>query len=127
MPGGPVREKEWRLATCRDSRQRRHPTQDEVVLSAPVMAASRRGWLSDVPTSKAACFCPALSPAGRPQMRGFQKAYPLVRFAPSTPVAQELYKSLCFLPPHLLSTTSSHWCLGKPFRTLERHFEIAPL
>src|SRR5467141_3941408 len=34
MPHEPVRAKECRPATCRDSRRRRHRTRDEVVLSA---------------------------------------------------------------------------------------------
>src|SRR5713226_8466938 len=111
MPGEPVRAKEWRLATCRDSRRRRHQTRDEVVLSAPAAAASRRVWLSDVPTSKAACFCPALFPAGRPRMRGFQRACPPVRFASSTPSARELHKRLRFPWLHLLSTIPFHLCV----------------
>src|SRR5216683_5831077 len=114
MPGEPVRAKECRPATCRDSKRRRHQTRDEVVLSGPAAAASRRVWLSDVPTSKAACSCPALFPAGPPRTRGFQKACPLARFGPSTPSAREPHKSLRFPWFHLLSTTPSHLCCVEP-------------
>src|ERR1700719_955721 len=52
MPDERVRATECQLATCRASRRRRVQTRDEVVLSAPATAASRRGWLSDVPQVK---------------------------------------------------------------------------
>src|SRR6266436_7568434 len=108
MLGEPVRAKEWRLVTCRDWRRRRRQTRDKAVLPSPTAAASRRVWLSDVPTNKAACFCPALFPAERPRMRGFQRACPPVRFASSTPSAREPHKSLRFPSLRLLSTTPSH-------------------
>src|SRR5713226_3912654 len=115
MPGEPVRAKEWRLGTCRDSRRRRHRTRDETDLPAPTAAASRRVWLSDVPTSKAPCSWPALFPAGPPRTRGVQKACPPARFAPSTPSAREPHKSLRLPCLHLLSTTPSHLYFGKVF------------
>src|SRR3989442_5455556 len=96
MPGGPVRAKECRPATCRDSRQKRHQTRDEGVLSDPTAATSRRVWLSGVPTSKAACSCQVLFPAEPPRMRGFQTACPPDRFGPSILSARELRKSLPF-------------------------------
>src|SRR5882724_2692223 len=111
MPGEPLRAKECWLVTCRDWRRRRHQTQDEAVLSAPAAGASRRGWLSDVPTNKAACFCPALFPAGCPRMRGSQRACPLVRFGSSILSARELYKCLRFPWLHLLSTIAFHLCV----------------
>src|ERR1700736_2115498 len=115
MPCEPVRAKKCRLATCRDSRRKQHQTRDEVVLSAPTAAASRRVWLSDVPTSKAACFCPVLFPAESPRTRGVQKACPPDRFGSSILSARELHKSLRFPWLHLLSTTPSHLCFGKFF------------
>src|SRR6476646_7681317 len=96
MPGEPVRAKEWRLVTCRDWRRRRHQTRDEIVLSAPAAAASRRVWLSDVPTSKATCSCQALFPAEPPRTRDFHKACPPDRFGFSMLSARELRKSLGF-------------------------------
>src|SRR5437879_2448701 len=111
MPGEPVRAKEWRLVTCRDWRRRRRQTRDEAVLQSPTVAASRRVSLSDVPTNKAACFCPALFPAGRLRVRDPQIACPLVRFAPSTPSARELHKRLRFPWLHLLSTIPFHLCV----------------
>src|SRR5216684_2354076 len=108
MPDEPVRAKEWLLVTCRDWRRRRRQTRDKAVLPSPTAAASRRVWLSDVPTNKAVCFCPALFPAEPPRMRGFQRACPLVRVASSTPSARELYKRLRFPSLRLLSTTPSH-------------------
>src|SRR6266850_5170676 len=92
MPGEPVRAKECRPVTCRDSRRRRHRTQDEVVLSAPAAAAWRRGWLSDVPTGKALYSCQVLFPAGPPRTRGFQTACPPDRFGSSMLSARELRK-----------------------------------
>src|SRR5712691_12411131 len=106
MPGERVRAKECRLATCRDSRRKRHQTRDEVVLSAPTVAASRRVWLSDVPTSKAACSCQVLLPAGPPRTRGLQKACPPDRFGSSILSARELRKRGRFPCLHLLSTTN---------------------
>src|SRR6266481_8956199 len=103
MPGEPVRAKEWRLVTCRDWRRRRRQTRDEAVLPSTTAAASRRVWLSDVPTNRAICFCPALFPAGPPRMKGFQKACPLVRFGSSILSTPELNKSLRFPLFHLLS------------------------
>src|SRR5882724_8612436 len=94
MPDEPLRVKKCRLVTCRDWRRRRHQTRDEVVLPAPAAAASRRVWLSDVPTSKAVCFCPALFLAEPPRTRGFQKACPPDRFGSSILSARELYKRL---------------------------------
>src|SRR6267154_6482267 len=115
MPGEPVRAKEWRLVTCRDWRRRRRQTRDEAVLQFPTVAASRRVWLSDVPTSKATCFCPALFPAGPPRMKGSQKACPLVRFGSSILSARELHKSLRFPSLRLLLTTPSHLYFGTVF------------
>src|SRR6266849_9580230 len=112
MPGEPLRTKECRPATCRDSRRRRHQTRDEVVLSGPAAAASRRVWLSDVPTSKAPCSCPVLFPAGRPRTKGLQTACPPDRFGSSILSARELRKPRRFPWLHLLSTTPSH-CFGK--------------
>src|SRR5260370_24191030 len=114
MPGEPVRAKECRPATCRDSRRRQHQTRDEVVLSAPTAAASRRVWLSDVPTSKAACSCPVLFPAGRPRTKGFQTACPPDRFGSSMRSTREL-PSRRFPWLHLLSTIPSHLCFVKVF------------
>src|SRR6266404_1883396 len=111
MPCEPVRGKEWRLVTCRDWRRRRRQTREKAVLPSPTAAASRRGWLSDVPTNKATCFCPALFPAERRRMRGSQKACPLVRVAPSILSARELHKSLRFPLFHLLSSIPSHLCV----------------
>src|ERR1700694_3876725 len=102
MPLEPVRAKECRSATCRDSRRRQHQTRDEVVLSAPAAATSRRVWLSDVPTSKATCSCQVLFPAEPPRTRGFQKACPPDRFGLSILSARELRKSLRFPCLHLL-------------------------
>src|SRR5438132_11460737 len=96
MPDEPVRGKEWLLVTCRDWRRRRRQTRDKAVLPSPTAAASRRVWLSDVPTNKATCFCPALFPAERRRMRGFQKACPPDRFGSSILSARELYKRLRF-------------------------------
>src|SRR5258708_20043776 len=106
MPGEPVRAKECRPVTCRDSRRRRHQTQDEVVLSAPAAAAWRRGWLSDVPTGKGLDSCQVLFPAGPPRTRGFQTACPPDRFGPSILSARELRKRGRFPCLHLLSTTT---------------------
>src|SRR5258705_6545326 len=103
MPGEPVRGKEWLLVTCRDWTRRRRQTRDKAVLPSPTAAASRRVWLSDVPTNRATCFCPALFPAGPPRRRGFQKACPLVRFGSSILSTRELHKSLRFPLFHLLS------------------------
>jgi hypothetical protein len=80
--------------TCRDLRRRRHQTRDGTVLPVPTTAASRRVWLSDVPTSKGACFFPALFRAGPPRMRGFPTACPPARFGPSILSARELRKSI---------------------------------
>src|SRR5713101_7893136 len=115
MPGEPLRAKECWLVTCRDWRRRRHQTRDEVVLSAPAAAASRRVWLLDVPTSKESCSCQALFPAGLPRTRGFQKACPPDRFGSSTLSARELCKRRRFPWLHLLSTIPSHLCFGKVF------------
>src|SRR5580704_14694744 len=115
MPGEPVRAKECRPATCRDSRQRRHQTPGEVVLSGPAAAASRRVWLSDVPTSKAACSCPVLFPAEPPRTKGFQTACPPDRFGSSILSARELRKRRRFPWLHLQSTSPSHLCFGKVF------------
>src|ERR1700680_3263561 len=106
MPGEPVRAKECRRATCRDSRRRRHQTRDEVALSAAAAAASRRVWLSDAPTSKAPCSCPVLFPAGPPRTRDFQKACPPDRFGSSILSPRQLRKSRRFPCLHLLSTTN---------------------
>src|SRR5216684_2645448 len=133
MPGEPVRAKEWRLVTCRDWRRRRHQTRDEAVLPSPTAAASRRVWLSDVPTSKAACFCPALFPAGPPQTRVLQKACPPGRVVPSIPSAREPHKSLRLSLLRFLNTTagsprrnSSHRKLGGP-RSAARHSDARTL
>src|SRR5712692_5992480 len=108
MPGEPLRAKECSLVTCRDWRRRRHQTRDEAVLPSPTAAASRRVWLSDVPTSKAVCFCPALFPAGRPRMRGCQKACPPDRFGSSMLSARELHKRRRFpLAPSPVNHTLS--------------------
>src|ERR1700674_3893483 len=115
MPGEPVRAKECRPATCRDSRRRGHQTRDEVVLSGPAAAASRRVWRSDVPTSKATCSCPVLFPAGPPRTKGLQTACPPDRFGSSTLSARELYKRRRFPWLQLLSTIPSHLCFGKVF------------
>src|SRR6202795_5070778 len=115
MPGEPDRAKECRLATCRDSKRKRHQTRDEVVLLAPTAAAWRRVWLSDVPTSKAACSCQVLFPARPHRTRGFQKACPPDRSGSSILSAQQLHKSLRFPWLHLLSTTPSHLCFAKVF------------
>src|SRR5258706_1440265 len=106
MPGEPVRAKECRPATCRDWRRRQHQTQDEVVLSGPLAAAWRRGWLSDVPTGKALYSCQVLFPAGPPRTRGFQTACPPDRFGSSMLSARELRKSRRFPCLYLLSTTN---------------------
>src|ERR1700732_768264 len=106
MPDEPVRATECQLATCRDSRRRRHQTRDEVVLSAPAAAAWRRGWLSDVPTGTAPCSCQVLFPAGPPRTRGFQTACPPDRFGSSRLSARELRKRGRFPCRHLLSTTN---------------------
>src|SRR6266853_5044448 len=106
MPGEPVRAKECRPATCRDWRRRQHQTQDEVVLSGPLAAAWRRGWLSDVPTGKALYSCQVLFPAGPPRTRGFQTACPPDRFGSSILSARELRKTGRFPCLHLLSTTN---------------------
>src|SRR6267378_7456670 len=106
MRGEPVRAKECRPATCRDSRRRRHQTQDEAVLSGPAAAAWRRGWLSDVPTGTALYFCQVLFPAGPPRTRGFQTACPPDRFVSSILSARELRKRGRFPYLHLLSTTN---------------------
>src|SRR5882724_8142592 len=103
MPGESAQAKECRPATCRDSRRRRHQTQDEVVLSGPAAAAWRRGWLSDVPTGKALYFCQVLFPAGLPRTRGFQTACPPDRFASSILSARELRKRGRFPCLHLRS------------------------
>src|SRR5258708_19875640 len=133
MPGEPVRAKEWRLATCRDSRQRRHQTRDEVDLPAPAAAASRRAPPSGAPTSKVACSCQALFPAGPPRTRGLQKACPPDRFGPSILSARELRKSLRFPWLHLLNTTadsprrnSSHRRSGG-LRSAARHSDTRTL
>src|SRR6266436_7259288 len=103
MPGEPVRAKECRPATCRDSRRRRHQTQDEVVLSARAAAAWRRGRLSDVPTGKAPCSCQVLFPGGPPRTREIQKACPPDRFGSSMLSARELRKTGRFPCLYLLS------------------------
>src|SRR5260370_34138758 len=126
MPGEPVRAKECRPATCRDSRRRRHQTRDEVVLSGPAAAASRRVWLSDVPTSKAPCSCPVLFPAGPPRTKGLQTACPPDRFGSSILSALELRKRRRFPCLHLLSTIAAHLCFGKVFREhASAHVSIA--
>src|SRR6266853_4407993 len=106
MPGEPVRAKECRPTTCRDSRRRRHQTRDEVVLSARAAATSRRVRLSNVPTGKEPCSCQALFPAGPPRTRGFQTACPPDRFGSSILSARELRKRGRFPYLHLLSTTN---------------------
>src|SRR6266850_8112937 len=126
MPGEPVRAKECWLVTCRDWRRRRHQTRDEVVLPCPTAAASRRVWLSDVPTSRAACFCPALFPAGPPRMRGFQRACPLVQFALSTPSVRELHKRHRFPWLRLLSPLPLTCALGSLLNTCRMPSEPAP-
>src|SRR6202035_4405461 len=114
MPGEPVRAKECRPGTCRDSRRRRHQTQDEVVLSAPAAAAWRRGWLSDVPKGKALYSCQVLSPAGPPGARGFQKACPPDRFGSSILSAREPHKRCRF--PWLQSPVDYQLIMGvEPF------------
>src|SRR5258708_29482659 len=128
MPGEPVRAKECQPATCRDSRRRRDPARDEVVLPAPAAAASRRERRSDVPTNKAACSCQALFHAGPLRTKGLQRVCPPDRFGPSMLSAPELRKRRRFPSLHLPSTTPSHLCLGaaqsrllnyvsNPFRT----------
>src|SRR6266850_6974847 len=126
MPGEPVRAKECWLVACRDWRRRRHQTRDEAVLPSLTAAASRRVWLSDVPTSKATCFCPALFPAERHRMRGSEKACPLVRFASSTPSARELHKRLRFPWLHLLSTIPFHLCV-EPLLNIRDGILVEPL
>src|ERR1700731_1344766 len=113
MPREPVRAKEFRPATCRDSRRRRHQTRDEFVLSGPAAAASRRVWLSDVPTSKAPCSCPLLFPAGPLRTKGLQTACPPDRFGSSILSAGELRNRRRFPWLHLLSTIPFHLCFGK--------------
>src|SRR6202158_3516838 len=106
MTDEPVRATECQLATCRDSRRRRVQTRDEVVLSALATAASRRGWLSDVPTGKESCSCQALFPARPPQRRGPKAARPPYRLRSSKPAARGLRKSRRLPCIHLLSTTN---------------------
>src|SRR6266851_8866558 len=77
-----------------DSSFRLLQTRDGAVLPVPTTAASRRVWLSDVPTSKGAYFCPALFRAGPPLTRGLQNAFPHAQFATSIPSAREPHKSL---------------------------------
>src|SRR5258706_8675439 len=106
MPDELVRAKGCRPVTCRDSRRRRHQTQDEVVLSAPAAAAWRRGRLSDVPRGKALDSCQVLFPAGPPRTRGFQTACPPDRFGSSTLSTLEQRKRSRFPCLYLLSTTN---------------------
>src|ERR1700681_3608678 len=112
MPDEPVRATECQPATCRDSRRRRVQTRDEVVLSAPATAASRRGWLSDVPTGKESCSCQALFPARPPQRRDLQEACPPDRLGSSKPSARGLRKSRRLPCIHLLSTPNG--CRATP-------------
>src|SRR6266851_603988 len=131
MPGESVRAKECQPVTCRDSRRRRDPARDEVVLPAPAAAASRRERLSDVPTNKGACPCQALFPAGPPRTKGLQRACPPDRFGSSMLSARELRKRRRFPSFHLLSTTPSHLCLGaaqsRLFKSVSNPFRTSAL
>src|SRR5260370_8297723 len=127
MPGVLDRAKECRLAICRGLRRRRHQTRDEVVLPATIAGASRRVRLSNVPTSKEACFCLGLLPAESPRTRGLQKACPRDQFGRSMFSARELRKSLRFRWVRLLSTTPFDLYFGKVFpSSLRREKKTRP-
>jgi len=85
---------------------------DKAVLRSPTAAASRRVWLSECPTNKAACFCPALISRRPPRMRGFQKAvrrsiWVFHAFSPRAHKSLRFHDSISF--NHSFHLLSSHF------------------